>query len=244
MNAFLALQFLLLTQLPPGVPLDAWALDADRVFTFQKTTADPQGNPETSVSVMSLPNPLTFKPARVVRRDGSLVRVEEGLGDVGRSALLPAIASSLRGSYVRVAAVQAGLAALGAVVAVLGVGVLAGAAFFANRGWRDVTYNPWPQVRDATHAWWLALPILGLAVGAVIFLPGTLLLLYTLRLSIRATRAAVNATPQNVGAGTDWPVQPAADVVQDHNRGTSSNGPRTPPPAAPGEPEAPVIIPS
>lgn len=242
MNAVLALHLLMFLQLPPGAGLDAWSLDADRVFTFQKTTADAQGNPETSVSVMSLPNPLTFRPARVLRRDGTPVTVDEGLRDVGLQATLPAVASALRGSHVRVAVVQACVAAVGGVVALVGLGVLGVSAFFANRAWRNVPLTPWPQVDGATQAWWLTLPILGLALGAVVFLPGTLLLLYTLRLSIRATRAAVGSTPAAVGAGVDWPVQNAADVVQQHNRRGAE-----PPPPAPGEKPAepaPEIIPS
>ena len=55
-----------------------WGLDAPASVAVSKTAPGPEGQEEVTTSFISIPNPLKPSSARVVRADGSKVKVAQG----------------------------------------------------------------------------------------------------------------------------------------------------------------------
>jgi len=201
-----------LTSQAPGV--DVWELDAARTFTVSKAAPESGG---VDTTVQSIPSPFSVSTARILRQDGTAIRVSDGLRDVGMSAELDAIVKAERREWLRVAVTQVLVAGGGAVVGALGVLVVTPGVFLAWNAWRMQGGQPILQPSVVLSTPGMLVGSLIAVAGAAFLIPGALVGIYASNRALRATKNAVVTGPKTLSSGVDWPVDMAAKVVRAHN---------------------------
>lgn len=220
-----------------------WVLDAGGAITFQKSSPGEGGEAEVSTSFIALPHPFRPNHARILRADGTVVRVGEGLEDVGRSKDLGQVASWRRKGWIKIAAWQWPVVGLTMAGGGLGASVLAVAAWWVQKSLQGRDLLSIREQPPQTAAQMALGPLL-VMVGGSICAGALLAWVFTLRTALNSSENAWQSTAANVVQSDQWPVNLAAEVVQEHNKRVLKGPEGRPPQTPPQEPGDPQIIPS
>ncbi|MEW5855496.1 MAG: hypothetical protein AB2A00_42375 [Myxococcota bacterium] len=250
MQPTLALMLALAAETAGPVDDQPWRLDAKGAVVFSSSRPGEGGVAEVSTKVLTFPNPFRPSQARILRADGTEVKVGEGLANVGWTDQLARVASSQRSAWTRAALVFTGLTAVGSLGFLTSLAVLVPAVWWSNQALNN--FDP-AALRGSSP-----LTVLGMAggplltaLGVVVLFPACVLGAIALRGLLGALGNAWDATPNGAADDVDWPVDVAARVVEEHNRrlrgreapGTPDEAPFQQP-APEQKPEEPGLIPS